>query len=399
MYNIAITGCGPAGLSAAIFLHDQGHKVSLFEQFDTPGPVGSGLMLQPTGLQVLDNLGLRPEVERLGQRIDGMLGRVAPNGKVVLDINYQVLSPELYGIAIHRASLFHVLYQAVNKRAIPITTSCLIDGLVRQGEKVSLSSGEDNANNSGSEFDLVVDATGRQSALLQHASKGAPTQRLLDYGALWGTVSYDAAQFNPKLLEQRYQAASVMVGILPQVATFFWSLRNDSYQAVVADGIDQWKGEVVRQWPAVEPLLTQFECFDQLAHATYTHHTLAVPFGEKIAFIGDAAHSTSPQLGQGANMALLDSQALSNALASAGSISDALVLYAKMRRGHVKFFQTASYTLTPFYQSDNRMLPWLRDLMFEPVSKIPFADKIVTSLGAGLLGKPNQTIDKLSRLT
>ncbi|MEE9334175.1 MAG: NAD(P)/FAD-dependent oxidoreductase [Granulosicoccaceae bacterium] len=401
MHNIAITGCGPAGLSAAIFLHDEGHSVSLYERFEEPKPVGSGLMLQPTGLQVLGNLGLRAEAEALGQRVDGMLGKIAPDGKVVLDINYQVLSPDLYGVAIHRASLFHVLYEAVKLRSIPVVTGCDIKGIIHKGEKVSLSSTTDSE-----EFDLIVDATGGQSRLLQQASK-KPKHRLLDYGALWGTVSYDAAQFNAALLEQRYKAANVMVGVLPcgtlpgsdtQVATFFWSLRNDAYQKTVLGGIDKWKREVLTHWPAVEPLLAQFDGFDQLAHATYSHHTLPVPYGKNIAFIGDAAHSTSPQLGQGANMALLDSLALSSALATADSIGAALALYAKMRRGHVRFFQAASWSLTPFYQSENKVLPWLRDFMFEPVSKIPFADKIVTSLGAGLLGSPNKKIAKLGLL-
>ena len=404
MYNIAITGCGPAGLSAAIFLHDQGHSVSLYERFEEPKPVGSGLMLQPTGLQVLDNLGLRTEAEALGQRVDGMLGKIAPDGKVVLDINYQVLSLDLYGVAIHRASLFHVLYKAVTLRSIAITTGCNITDLSRQDGKVSLNStggGSDDAV-----FDLVIDATGGQSNLLKHARR-KPKHRQLDYGALWGTVSYDAAIFNARLLEQRYKAANVMVGVLPcgrlpdsdtPVATFFWSLSNDGYQATLRGGIDKWKLEVLQHWPTVEPLLAQFDSFDQLVHATYSHHTLPTPYGENIAFIGDAAHSTSPQLGQGANMALLDSCALSSAIATADTIDDALTLYAKMRCGHVRFFQTASWSLTPFYQSDNKLFPWLRDLFFEPISKIPFADKMVTSLGAGLLGKPNKRIDNLSSL-
>jgi len=117
-----------------------------------------------------------------------------------------------------------------------------------------------------------------------------------------------------------------------------------------------------------------------------------VPYGDNIVFIGDAAHATSPQLGQGANMALLDSMALARALKHHDSISDAFAAYAKMRRTHVKLFQAASYTLTPFYQSDNKVFPWMRDLLFEPVSKIPFVDKLVTSLGAGLLTKPNNKI-------
>lgn len=48
--DIAIAGCGPCGLAAALLLHRAGHHVTLFERFDTPRPIGSGLMLQPTGL-------------------------------------------------------------------------------------------------------------------------------------------------------------------------------------------------------------------------------------------------------------------------------------------------------------------------------------------------------------
>jgi len=55
---VAIAGGGPGGLVAALFLHRAGHVVTLYERFDRPQPVGSGLMIQPTGLAVLDQLGL-----------------------------------------------------------------------------------------------------------------------------------------------------------------------------------------------------------------------------------------------------------------------------------------------------------------------------------------------------
>ena len=52
--DIAVAGAGPAGLAAALALGSQGHRVVVFDQFDTPKPLGSGLILQPTGLAVLD---------------------------------------------------------------------------------------------------------------------------------------------------------------------------------------------------------------------------------------------------------------------------------------------------------------------------------------------------------
>ena len=56
--DIAVAGCGPAGMAAALLLAKQGHRVTIYERFVEPGPVGSGLMIQPTGLAVLDRLGL-----------------------------------------------------------------------------------------------------------------------------------------------------------------------------------------------------------------------------------------------------------------------------------------------------------------------------------------------------
>jgi len=48
--DIAVVGCGVAGQAAAILLADAGHKVTIFERFAEPHPVGAGLLLQPTGL-------------------------------------------------------------------------------------------------------------------------------------------------------------------------------------------------------------------------------------------------------------------------------------------------------------------------------------------------------------
>ena len=405
MLKIAIIGCGPAGLSAAIALHDKGHAVSVFERFEQAGPVGSGLMLQPTGLTVLDRFGLRDEVEAIGQRINGMLGRIAPKGKIVLDIEYAVLSSEMYGVAIHRAALFHVLFEAVVSRSIPVHVDCEIDNFLSRPDHIQLIRA--NSEFIGEHYDLVVDASGRQSKLLTRVNV-PPSSRPLGYGALWATVELDSTRFDDFLLEQRYQAANIMVGILPcgrlpsetqSVATFFWSLKNDSFQALIEAGIDRWKEDVTRCWPAVESLLSQINHFDDLAYARYSHHTLSIPYGDRLVFIGDAAHSTSPQLGQGANMALLDSYALAQALDSdlntSHSLQQSLVNYAKIRRTHVRLYQAASYTLTPFYQSDSNLLPWLRDMLFEPASKLPFASKIVTSLGAGLLASPVKRIEKM----
>ncbi|TIX85584.1 MAG: FAD-dependent oxidoreductase [Mesorhizobium sp.] len=61
--DIAIAGAGPAGLVAALYLKRAGHRVTIFERFDAPKPVGSGLILQPT-VTVLADLSLQRSITR-----------------------------------------------------------------------------------------------------------------------------------------------------------------------------------------------------------------------------------------------------------------------------------------------------------------------------------------------
>src|SRR5579859_7464574 len=104
--DVAIVGCGVSGMAAALFLSRSGHRVHLFERFAAPHPLGSGLLLQPTGLAVLAQLGLLEQVEAAGARVDRLIGRSMPSGRTILDVGYADLDADLSGLGIHRAALF-----------------------------------------------------------------------------------------------------------------------------------------------------------------------------------------------------------------------------------------------------------------------------------------------------
>ncbi|MFD2454241.1 FAD-dependent oxidoreductase [Ideonella paludis] len=64
--KIAIVGAGIGGLALATMVQRAGHQVCLWERFEQPKPVGSGLVIQPVGLGVLDHLGLGDQARAMG---------------------------------------------------------------------------------------------------------------------------------------------------------------------------------------------------------------------------------------------------------------------------------------------------------------------------------------------
>jgi 2-polyprenyl-6-methoxyphenol hydroxylase-like FAD-dependent oxidoreductase len=396
VYSIAVAGAGPAGLSAALLLHRDGHRVKLFERFDVPRPIGSGLMLQPTGLAVLDKLGLAHHILAQGHRIDRLFGRLASSDRVVLDVRYRNLDDNSFGVAVHRALLFDPLFDAVRHEGIPIETACAIGGLAHGDERPSLVT---EAGRRTEPFDLVIDATGARSAFA--VAYGGRPRRELTYGALWTTLKWPHGRFEENALEQRYDRASTMVGVLPigrpregagEQTAFFWSIRPPDYDDWRRQGLVPWKMRVLRVWPQTAPLLDAIIDPDQMTLARYSHHTLANPVVGCLVAIGDSAHAASPQLGQGANMAMLDAWALSSALRTTNDLSTALRAYTRLRWAHVRFYQVMSALFTPFYQSDSKALPVLRDWLLAPATRLPLARMLVAAMVAGVMFDPRKKL-------
>ena len=391
--SICVAGAGPTGLATAALLRGRGHAVTVVERFSAPAPVGAGLMLQPTGLAVLRAMGLEREIAILGARITRLIGRTSDTGRVVLDVGYEGLGPGAHAVAVHRAALFGVLFEAATASGAEFKTGFTVAGLDRShdGRPTLIA---DDGRRLGP-FDLVVDALGARSPLAGLC--GLIRRRDLAFGALWGTVAWPGEPFRADALEQRYRAANVMVGVLPVgrrpgeielLATFFWSLKAADYDRWRAAGLGPWKTDVLNHWPQVEPLLAQIRSPDELSFARYGHHTLARPIAERLAVVGDAAHATSPQLGQGANMGLLDAYALAASLDGHADVGQALAAYARARRWHVRAYQALSAVFTPFYQSDSPLWPGLRDWLLAPATRVPGVPRTLAAMVAGQVGWP-----------
>jgi len=385
--DIAIAGCGIAGLAAALLLHRAGHRVSLYERFEQPRALGSGLMVQPTGLAVLAELDLAEKVVARGARISRLYGKNA-EGSVVLDARYADFATEgVFGLGIHRASLFDTLYAAVGAAGIPVHTGREIVGseAYGNGRRLCFKDGEASAA-----YDLVVDALGVASTLAKSSGGWLP------YGALWTTLRWPAGGgFRIDWLEQRYERAHRMIGVLPTGTrdghaelAFFWSLRGDEYSEWQRRGLGPWKDEIRALWSECGCLLDQIEDPARMTFARYSHRTTCPAAGERLVHIGDSWHSASPQLGQGANMALLDAFALARALSMDEPIEHRLERALRLRRSHVALYQRLTAFFTPLYQSGSVLPVVLRDAIFAPLGRLGPGPRIQAALVGGLAGSP-----------
>ncbi len=361
--KIAVIGAGFAGLASALLLARAGHRVTLFDKFREPAAVGAGILIQPTGLAAMRDLGVDKDILEAGARVDRLWG-VNRGGRAVIDIHYDDWRPGAFGLGLHRGILFNALWTRAQAAGVNLIT----------GHEVS------ELAPIASAHALVVIADGAHSQL--RAQIGLRFRhRAYPWGALCAVLPDRGEQYaRGRSLLQWYARAGKMLGLMPTgkqpgqsgpVVSLFWSLHRERLPAWRARGLAAWKDEVLALNPGAESLVAQIDDVDQLTWAHYADVTMPHYHRENMVVIGDAAHATSPQLGQGTNLALLNATTLAACMAQHREIAAAVAHYTARRRRHLHFYSQASRLLTPVFQSDQVLLPWLRDRFMASSARWP----------------------------
>lgn len=375
--EVGVVGCGVAGQAAAILLSRQGHRVTVFERFAEPRPVGAGLLLQPTGLAVLAALGLAEQALARGARVHGLQARTA-SGRAVLDLDYRDLHPAAHGLGIRRADLFDLLHGALKASRATVVTGLEIAAV--EGQVLVEGSGRKHGP-----FDLVIAADGTNSRL-RGSLLPQKQVTLYRWGCLWATVPDDGAGFAASgLLQQRVRGTREMMGLLPVapgVLTLYWSLPTTALNAKKVLDLDDFRRRAGALWPEAAPLVAR-AADGELVRATYRHVALSRWNKGGVLLIGDAGHGTSPQLGQGANLGLMDAWVLADALAEGPDLLSAVMNWERRREATLFYYQRVSHLLTPFFQSRAAPLGWLRDLALGPVGRLGPVRRLMTTTLAG----------------
>ena len=390
--DVGVVGAGTAGAAAAIFLARAGHDVTVYERVEDPRPIGAGIVMQPTGLAVLGELGLRDVVVARGARIDRLRCETHTRRKII-HLEYGDLEPDLFGIGLHRGVLFESLFDALKREDVRLRCGVAAETLTRAPRDRLFVTSVD-----GERFgphDLVVVADGARSRLRDDTPHLSKSVAQYAWGALWFVAEDPERQFHSEL-HQIVQSNRRMLGLLPTgvgpsassgkpLVSIYWSIRGDEVDAWRRDGLAPWKDEVLAYAPRAEPLLAQVEDPEQLLFAAYHDVTMSRWNTHNVVYLGDAAHAMSPQLGQGCNLALFDAWTLAECLSFHDDVAHALSAYSAERADHLRFYQYATRWLTPLFQSDVAALGWLRDVVMSTMTRVPFANRLMTASMSGTM--------------
>jgi 2-polyprenyl-6-methoxyphenol hydroxylase-like FAD-dependent oxidoreductase len=315
---------------------------------------------------------LRDRIESWGARVAELDGRVPPN-KCVLHLAY---GNGECGLGIHRGALFQVLHDALLGTDAKVRLNFDVTNIEDFAKPIVVSR---NGEREGP-FDLLIDCAGAHDGLRNTLGVRVHAP-IYPWGAFWTTCPDRTGQF-AGALRQMYHGAHIMTGVLPvghvpggtnefPLTAFFWSLRLDDEKAQRAAGLDVLKSRAIAAWPAAEPIIREIARFEDLSFATYRDVALSDWRRGRVLVIGDAAHGTSPQLGQGANLALIDSVMLAHHLSRERDVDKALGDFYRGRRAHIRFYRWASRAMTPAFQSDSKIIPWLRDTFLPYANLLP----------------------------
>ena len=188
-------------------------------------------------------------------------------------------------------------------------------------------------------------------------------------------------------LHQVTRGSRQLIGMLPLGqgrCSLFCGLPAGGSELLHNGRFDSMKREIVALCPDAESLVAQITSPEHFACARYQIVSLKQWNHGRLICIGDAAHSTTPHLGQGVNLALLDALCVANELHQGDDVPGALDRAARFRRKQVMWCWRLSNLLGPVFQNQGRLLALGRDCTLPWLPAVPIVGRAMVGTMAGL---------------
>ena len=363
--RVLIVGAGIAGLALARGLERVGVDWELIEREPQQAPVGAGIVLGVNAMQVLRGLALDAAIVERGHVLHEMAitdarGRVL--GRSDLGRLAQRFGPS---VAIHRARLHATLAESVAGNVRFGTTLASLDC---EGERARVVTDDGRSR----DYALVVGADGLRSRTRTQLFGEVPI-RYAGY-TCWRLVAR-----RPEGLEraQEMWGCGQRFGMVPiddGERVYCFAVANAPAGAPDPEQgrVERFRAHFAGFAGPVPQILEQVERPDELIHNDLEEVVHRPWYRERGVLVGDAAHAMTPDMGQGAAMALEDVAALAEELAAPGALARgleaALRRWAERRERRVRWVQTQSRRIGKVGQWRGRRACALRNAL---VSAVP----------------------------
>ncbi|PWA07056.1 monooxygenase [Pueribacillus theae] len=366
MKKIIVIGGGIGGLSAALMLESKGFYVKLFEAARHLQPVGAGLGVGSNALKALYEAGIGAQIDKLGNPLK-ILDFRDSSDRLLNEMDVEALSKKegVNSVAIHRAELHEQLYRAIRPGTIELNKKCIAFRQYEESAEVTFEDG------SVAEGDYVIAADGIHSLFRQKLVPNS-VPRYAGYTCWRGVVDETDIPYD-KQTSTEIWGKEGRFGIVPlKNKRVYWfacvnAKRNDQkYRQFRVE-------DVARHFDSFSPRVS--ELIRETDDGRLLHHDILdikplnqFVFG-RIILLGDAAHATTPNMGQGAGQAIEDAIVLANCLSSHKNFQDAFKTYEKKRIKRTKKIITMSRRIGAGAQLENKTVIWVRNKLFKFVPK------------------------------
>ena len=329
--KIAIVGAGMGGLTAGIALKKVGHQVTIYEQATEILPVGAAISLWSNGVTCLNYLGLTHEIQALGGEMESLAYVDGLNQQTMTQFSltplYKEVGQKAYPVS--RADLQNLLMQHFGMQDIQLGKKMI--RIEDQAEQVYIHF----QDGSSVEADLLIGADGTHSLTRQHVLGHTVERRYAGYVNWNGLVEINEG-LAPAQQWTTYIGEGKRVSLMPVADNRFYFFFDVPLEVGLPNQRDQYKAALKQYFAGwCEPVQQLIDSIDEQKTNRVEIHDIE-PFMTfykgRVVLLGDAAHSTTPDIGQGGCQAMEDAIYLARALQiNTFGLDDALTRYQNKR--------------------------------------------------------------------
>ncbi|MBD0442985.1 FAD-dependent urate hydroxylase HpxO [Acinetobacter nosocomialis] len=329
--NVVIIGAGMGGLTTGIALKKFGHQVRIFEQTEKILPVGAAISLWSNGVKCLNYLGLTEKIAKLGGQMDDLAYVDGLTGDVMTQFSLRPLIEEVgqrpYPVA--RADLQNMLMDEFGRDQIYLGKKMV--SLEDKADYVEVHF----ADGSSTQADLLIGADGTHSMTRAYVL-GQQIQRRYAGYVNWNGLVDISEDLAPAQQWTTYVGEGKRASLMPVADGRFYFFLDVPLPAGLENNRDEYK-KLLKLYFAdwCQPVQQLIERLDPQKTNRVEIHDIE-PFTQfykgRVVILGDAAHSTTPDIGQGGCQAMEDAIYLARSLQiNTLGLEDALRRYQNKR--------------------------------------------------------------------